>query len=47
MTKEDFETILKTGTLELFNKNLEEKDQEFTDEQLDVLLSRNVDSIQN
>jgi len=32
MTKEDFETILKTGTLELFNKNLEEKDQEFTDE---------------
>ena len=32
MTIEDFETILKTGTLELFNKNLEEKDQEFTDE---------------
>jgi len=25
-TKEDFETILKSGTYEMFNKNLEEKD---------------------
>lgn len=25
-TKEDFETILKNGTYEMFNKNLEEKD---------------------
>lgn len=26
LTKEDFETILKSGTYEMFNKNLEEKD---------------------
>ena len=32
MTKEDFEDILKSGTLEMFNKNLEEKENEFTDE---------------
>ncbi len=25
-TKDDFEKILKTGTYEMFNKNLEEKD---------------------
>ena len=39
-TKEDFETILKNGTYEMFNKNLEEKDQEFTDDQIEALLSR-------
>lgn len=30
-TKDDFESILKSGTLGLFNKNLEEKETEFTD----------------
>ncbi|KAL4501101.1 hypothetical protein ABPG73_013839 [Tetrahymena malaccensis] len=44
-TKEDFETILKNGTYEMFNKNLEEKDQEFTDEQIDALISREGDMI--
>lgn len=32
-TKEDFESIVKSGTYEMFNKNLEEKEEkEFTDE---------------
>ena len=39
-TKDDFENIFKNGTYEMFNKNLEEKDQEFTDAQIDALLSR-------
>lgn len=30
-TKDDFEQILKNGTYEMFNKNLEEKGTEFTD----------------
>ena len=32
MSNSDFENILKNGTYELFNLNLEEKDSEFTDE---------------
>jgi len=31
LTKDDFDSILKSGTYEMFNKNLEEKDEEFTD----------------
>ena len=31
-TSSDFENILKNGSYEMFNKNLEEKDAEFTDE---------------
>jgi hypothetical protein len=39
-TKDDFESIFKNGTYEMFNKNLEEKDQEFTEAQIDALISR-------
>lgn len=31
-SKDDFSQIFKNSTWELFNKNLEEKDQEFTEE---------------
>ena len=31
-TKDDFTSIFKESTWELFNKNLEEQDQEFTDD---------------
>ncbi|EGR31749.1 snf2 family n-terminal domain protein [Ichthyophthirius multifiliis] len=37
-TSADFENILKNGTYEMFNKNLEQKDAEFTDEQIDALI---------
>ena len=40
LSKEDFEHIIKDGMYEMFNKNLEEKDVEFTDDQIDALLSR-------
>ncbi|KRX09098.1 Zinc finger, FYVE/PHD-type [Pseudocohnilembus persalinus] len=39
-TKDDFESILQQGSYEMFNKNLEQKDKDFTDEQIDVLLAR-------
>ena len=32
--------MLKSGTIHLFNKNLEEKETEFTDEQIEALLNR-------
>jgi chromodomain-helicase-DNA-binding protein 3 len=32
LKKDDFSNLFKNSTWELFNKNLEEKDQEFTDE---------------
>jgi SNF2 family DNA or RNA helicase len=38
--KDEFAQILKTSTFEMLNKNLAEKDQEFTDEQIDLLLQR-------
>lgn len=37
--------MLKNGSINLFNKNLEEKEAEFTEEQIDALLDR--DSIGN
>jgi chromodomain-helicase-DNA-binding protein 3 len=39
-TKDDFSQIFKNSTWELFNKNLEEKDQEFTEDQISALLCR-------
>ncbi|CAD8047864.1 unnamed protein product [Paramecium primaurelia] len=42
-SKDDFQSIFKESTWELFNKNLEEKDQEFTDEQLNILLQRDIE----
>lgn len=31
-SKDDLDSMLKTGSFELFKQNLDEKDQEFTDE---------------
>lgn len=39
-SKDDLETMLKNGTIHLFNKNLEEKETEFTDEQIEALINR-------
>lgn len=39
-SKDDLETMLKSGTIHLFNKNLEEKETEFTDEQIEALINR-------
>ena len=42
LNKEDLESVLRNGSFELFNKNIDEKDEEeFTDEQIDELLLRN------
>ena len=38
--KDDLETMLKSGSINLFNKNMEEKEKEFTDEQIDALIDR-------
>lgn len=38
--KDDLETMLKSGSINLFNKNMEEKEKEFTDEQIDALINR-------
>ena len=32
--------MLKSGSINLFNKNMEEKEKEFTDEQIDALINR-------
>ena len=44
LTKEDFNEILRNGTYEMFNKNIEEKDVEFTDEQIAALIRRDTNA---
>ncbi len=39
-SKDDLDTMLKSGSINLFNKNMEEKEKEFTDEQIDALINR-------
>lgn len=46
-SKDDLETMLKNGTIHLFNKNLEEKEAEFTEEQIEALLNREADNEKN
>lgn len=41
-SKDDLEAMLKNGTIHLFNKNLEEKETEFTDDQIEALINRDM-----
>lgn len=46
-SKDDLETMLKNGSIHLFNKNLEEKETEFTDDQIEALINRDSDGEKN
>ena len=46
-SKDDLDAMLKNGTIHLFNKNLEEKETEFTDEQIEALVNRDGDEEKN
>lgn len=39
-SKDDLEAMLKSGSIHLFNKNLDEKETEFTDDQIEALINR-------
>eukprot|EP00828_Plagiopyla_frontata_P029447 TRINITY_DN3809_c0_g1_i1.p4 TRINITY_DN3809_c0_g1~~TRINITY_DN3809_c0_g1_i1.p4 ORF type:complete len:293 (+),score=65.61 TRINITY_DN3809_c0_g1_i1:2840-3718(+) len=47
MQKEDLESLLKNGCFELFKQNIDQKDTEFTDEQIEDILYRNSIEINN
>ena len=46
-SKDDLETMLKNGSIHLFNKNLDEKETEFTDDQIEALINRDSDGEKN